>query len=741
MAVSGPIKPTAPTLGLRSQRSTQRLNQIEKIRANGIGDLVDLPQLVVCGDQSAGKSSVLEGITGIPFPRQEGLCTRFPTEIILRHSNEPLRTKASIRPHSGRSAEMARTLRSYEREMKEDLSDLPVAIEEVSKLMGIRGFTDSQTDAAFASDALRIEVTGPTGLQLSIVDLPGLISVANEEQSEADVEAVHAMVRGYLSSSRTIILAVVQASNDIANQGIIKIAREYDPDGQRTVGIITKPDLINAGTEAKLASIAKNKDSIKLKLGFFLLKNPSPAEMKASSTKLSRAEREMNFFLSAVWKAQDLDMSRVGIENLKVFLQELLDEHLEREMPKLKGEIRRVLKSKEKELEAMGPERRSLGDIRSFMTNLSMRYFTLAQAALEGNYHSSDAQFFDKKNGTRLRSLVHQQNGQFAALIRTRGHKRDMLSDGEDLETVKGSDADPQLVVSRGEMISWIQEVGRVTNSQAVLQRTYDVQTYLQTRGRELPGNYNHVLLAELFHEQSSPWRKIAENHVSEVVDGVCKWVHQAVFRLFPEDRLRRDLEMICQERLERCRAHASEELRKILLDEERHPITYNHYYTDNIQKARSESQKAAFQGVMNGLTSRYDMRISEDRDQLIKILQPKMCVNMDQQACEEALAGLNAYYKVIYDAFNVPLDNISHMAQQVAMKTFVDNVCRQVIERHILGPLPEIFYPNTVSQFSDEELLRIGSESERETSRRQKLGEAAEGLRNSLLELQGFSG
>ncbi|OBR04904.1 Vacuolar sorting protein VPS1 [Colletotrichum higginsianum IMI 349063] len=704
MAVSGPIKPTAPTLGLRSQRSTQRLNQIEKIRANGIGDLVDLPQLVVCGDQSAGKSSVLEGITGIPFPRQEGLCTRFPTEIILRHSNEPLRTKASIRPHSGRSAEMARTLRSYEREMKEDLSDLPVAIEEVSKLMGIRGFTDSQTDAAFASDALRIEVTGPTGLQLSIVDLPGLISVANEEQSEADVEAVHAMVRGYLSSSRTIILAVVQASNDIANQGIMKIAREYDPDGQRTVGIITKPDLINAGTEAKLASIAKNKDSIKLKLGFFLLKNPSPAEMKASSTKLSRAEREMNFFLSAVWKAQDLDMSRVGIENLKVFLQELLDEHLEREMPKLKGEIRRVLESKEKELEAMGPERRSLGDIRSFMTNLSMRYFTLAQAALEGNYHSSDAQFFDKKNGTRLRSLVHQQNGQFAALIRTRGHKRDMLSDGEDLETVKGSDADPQLVVSRGEMISWIQE------------------TYLQTRGRELPGNYNHVLLAELFHEQSSPWRKIAENHVSEVVDGVCKWVHQAVFCLFPEDRLRRDLEMICQERLERCRAHAFEELRKILLDEERHPITYNHYYTDNIQKARTDSQKAAFQGVMNGLTSRYDMRISEDRDQLIKILQPKMCVNMDQQACEEALAGLNAYYKV-------------------AMKTFVDNVCRQVIERHILGPLPEIFYPNTVSQFSDEELLRIGSESERETSRRQKLGEAAEGLRNSLLELQGFSG
>ncbi|KAH8743124.1 hypothetical protein F5883DRAFT_357059, partial [Diaporthe sp. PMI_573] len=57
---------------------------IERVRANGVGDLVALPQLAVCGDQSTGKSSVLEAITGFPFPRQEGLCTRFPTEIILR---------------------------------------------------------------------------------------------------------------------------------------------------------------------------------------------------------------------------------------------------------------------------------------------------------------------------------------------------------------------------------------------------------------------------------------------------------------------------------------------------------------------------------------------------------------------------------------------------------------------------------------------------------------------------------
>jgi len=65
--------------GLRSDKSVQRLEQISALRTRGIGETIDLPQLVVCGDQSAGKSSVLEGISGIPFPRDEGVCTKFAT--------------------------------------------------------------------------------------------------------------------------------------------------------------------------------------------------------------------------------------------------------------------------------------------------------------------------------------------------------------------------------------------------------------------------------------------------------------------------------------------------------------------------------------------------------------------------------------------------------------------------------------------------------------------------------------
>lgn len=453
---------------LRTPKSSHRLNQIEKIRAHGVGDLISLPAIAVCGDQSAGKSSVLEGITGIPFPRQEGLCTRFPTEIILRHTEcESVSITASIRPHISRTSEVQQTLSAYRREVK-DMSELPGIITDVSRLMNIRGYSDNESGHAFAPDALRIEVTGPIGLHLSVVDLPGLISVANEEQTEEDVEAVHGMVTAYLQSSRTIILAVLQAGNDMANQPIIKLARNYDKLGQRTVGIITKPDLINQGTEAKLALVAKNQDNIKLKLGFFLLKNPSPAELKEGLSMAERSSLELRFFSSPAWASQNLDMNRVGAEKLRVFLQELLDTHIERELPKVREEIRRLLAVREVELRSLGEARPTTDLVRTFLTGLSMKFYELLQAALDGNYHSIDVAFFSESDKSRLRACVQESNTKFAAYMRESGQRRKMKVESESNNTMPESgdskdhelgDNTTQIIVSKAEMMQWVKQV------------------------------------------------------------------------------------------------------------------------------------------------------------------------------------------------------------------------------------------------------------------------------------------
>jgi GTPase SAR1 family protein len=195
----------------RSTKSTHRLNQIARIRATGVGDHTSLPQLVVCGDQSAGKSSVLEGITGIPFPRDDGVCTKFATEIILHHNTETISIVATVIPHISRSTTERERLETYHR-MLADFSELPSVVSEAGSLMQLKGF-GRDDGLAFSEDVLRIEVVGDTGLHLTVVDLPGLVAVASDEQTEEDLQLVARLVDSYLQSPR-IILAVIQANND-----------------------------------------------------------------------------------------------------------------------------------------------------------------------------------------------------------------------------------------------------------------------------------------------------------------------------------------------------------------------------------------------------------------------------------------------------------------------------------------------------------------------------------------------
>ncbi|KAJ5558984.1 dynamin GTPase [Penicillium sp. DV-2018c] len=573
-------------LGLQSSKTSQRLNQIDRVRANGVGDHVALPQLVVCGDQSAGKSSVLEGITGIPFPRQDGLCTRFATEIVLRHTPQAIRMTATIIPHLSRDDEARRRLVSFRMEFR-DFAELPAIIDAAGQSMGIRTSEDQLDAPAFASDVLRLELVGNTGLHLTIVDLPGLISVS---ENERDVQLVSDLVDSYLESSRTIILAVVPASSDVDTQGIIQRARRYDKDGSRTVGIITKPDLINAGTEQRVARLAKNMDRTKLNLGFFRLKNPAPAELREGLSPVARKRAEQAFFSSEPWSNLGLDPSRVGIENLKVFLQELLDSHIERELPKVREELRQLLERICQDLAALGMERNTAGQIRIYLTQISADFHGLVRAGIDGDYGGRDADFFkiqDKKFANRLRAVVHLENEKFANHMREYGQKRkvvhreeDECSELDDQTTESSPNDEGQILVSKEEMAAWVKEV------------------YLRTRGRELPGNYNHALLAELFHSQSMDWGKIAREHVDAVAKLVSTFLQAALKFVIKDIKVRQNVQNCVDKSVQGNIKCAIEELNLLLEDEARQPITYNHYYTDNIQKARNDQSKHLIQNA-----------------------------------------------------------------------------------------------------------------------------------------------
>lgn len=136
---------------LCSKDQLDLLDSIDSLRSQGISHYVSLPQIIVCGDQSSGKSSVLEAISGVSFPIKSNLCTRFPTELILR-KNSQTSVSVSIVPHHSRSESEKLSLSGFH-ETLDSFDGLPILIERAKAAMGI-----SMHIKAFSKDLLRVEV-------------------------------------------------------------------------------------------------------------------------------------------------------------------------------------------------------------------------------------------------------------------------------------------------------------------------------------------------------------------------------------------------------------------------------------------------------------------------------------------------------------------------------------------------------------------------------------------------------
>ena len=156
---------TTPSMkALLSPEQAKIIDLVDHLRQSGLGAVLKLPQLVVCGDQSSGKSSVLEAISQIPFPRKENLCTRFATEIILRNSPTPS-VNAKITPDKTRPASEQDELAKFHRSI-DDVSEFPSVVEQATLAMGLETTVTDDTKRTFSRDVLSVEICGPGRPQL-----------------------------------------------------------------------------------------------------------------------------------------------------------------------------------------------------------------------------------------------------------------------------------------------------------------------------------------------------------------------------------------------------------------------------------------------------------------------------------------------------------------------------------------------------------------------------------------------
>lgn len=539
------------SVGFLSQDHRELLDGIDRLRSAGFNNYVDLPEITVCGDQSAGKSSVLEAVSELSLPTKDNLCTRFATELVLRRDARS-KVNVSIRPGQERSEEEKEKISKWSVDVESNDLNVGAIIEQAKEVMGL---SDSKV---FSTDTLRVEVCGPNQPHLTMIDLPGLFRAGNSEQSVNDAAIVRKMVRSYMGRPRSILLAVVSAKSDFALQEITELARELDPRGERTLGLITKPDKLDPGSESEASYIrlAQNRDVV-LRLGWHVLRNRS-YEMRAASS-FERDKEEEKFFAAGNWC--NVDTRHLGVKTLKTRLSIILMDQILRQLPSLLQDVDSGISDCQSRLERLGAARRTPDEQRRYVLQVSKNFSVIMKAAVDGVYSdpffgsASTSEGYQK----RLRAVVQNRLTDFAEDMRLHGQRRIIID-------IRGK--------------------GESTNARQIHRSDYldEVKCLMRrSRGCELPGTFNPAIVGELFTAQCQPWKNIAVRTKDDILTSVCCTV-QSILRHITVDETADNVLRIISSGVETLKSSLDHKVAHLLSPHyDSHPITYNHYLTDTI--------------------------------------------------------------------------------------------------------------------------------------------------------------
>ncbi|KAG8645833.1 dynamin-related protein 3A isoform X2 [Manihot esculenta] len=367
-------EPASSSLAAQSQQQSQSaplgssvipmVNKLQDIFAQlGSQSTIELPQVAVVGSQSSGKSSVLEALVGRDFlPRGKDICTRRPLVLQL------LQTK---RKADATEEEWGEFLHLPGKRFY-DFSEIRKEIQaETAKEAGSnKGVSDRQ---------IRLKIFSPNVLDITLVDLPGITKVPVGDQP-SDIEArIRTMIMSYIKKPSCLIIAVTPANSDLANSDALQIAGNADPDGYRTIGVITKLDIMDRGTDARNLLLGK---VIPLRLGYVGVVNRSQEDIMLNRSIKDALAAEEKFFRSRPVYNGLAD--RCGIPQLAKKLNQILVQHIKAILPGLKSRISSALVSVAKEHASYGEITESKAGQGALLLNILSKYSEAFSSMVEG---------------------------------------------------------------------------------------------------------------------------------------------------------------------------------------------------------------------------------------------------------------------------------------------------------------------------------------------------------------------
>ncbi|XP_051758219.1 dynamin-1-like protein isoform X2 [Ctenopharyngodon idella] len=298
------------------------INRLQEVFLTLGAEIIQLPQIIVVGSQSSGKSSVLESLVGRDFlPRGSGIVTRRP--LVLQLVNVPP-LEERRKQDNGIKAEEWGTFLHCKNQIFTDFNEIRKEIEEE---------TDRSTNnKGISPEPIYLKIYSPNVLSLTLVDLPGITKVPVGDQPEDIETQVQEMILSYISNPNSLILCVSPANSDLATSDALKLAREVDADGRRTLLVVSKLDLMDAGTDALEVLLGR---VIPVRLGIIGVVNRSQHDLNTQKS-LTDSCKDEQAFLQRHYPSL---ASRCGSRYLARTLSRLLMHHIRDCLPELKTRV------------------------------------------------------------------------------------------------------------------------------------------------------------------------------------------------------------------------------------------------------------------------------------------------------------------------------------------------------------------------------------------------------------------
>ncbi|KXT17772.1 hypothetical protein AC579_3611 [Pseudocercospora musae] len=390
------------------------VNRLQDLVFNTIGnDSLDLPQIVVVGSQSSGKSSVLENIVARDFlPRGSGIVTRRPLILQLinipSEADKPDDHEIHI-PHTPAAAA------GQKQNEWGEFSHMPgrkfYDFQEVKREIENETTRIAGSNKGINRQPINLKVYSPSVLSLTLVDLPGLTKVPIGDQPTDIEKQTRNLISEYIAKPNSIILAVSPANVDLVNSEALKLARQVDPTGKRTVGVLTKLDLMDHGTNA--LDILSGR-VYPLKLGFIGVVNRSQQDIQGNKSMEDALQAERDFF--RMHPAYRNIASRCGTQFLAKTLSQTLMGHIRERLPDIKARLNTLMGQTQQELASYGTDTFTGKEHRgSLILQLMTRFATSFISSIDGT--SSEISTKELCGGARIYYIFNSVFGNSLDLI------------------------------------------------------------------------------------------------------------------------------------------------------------------------------------------------------------------------------------------------------------------------------------------------------------------------------------